>query len=713
MLVNVVLAAATAYVMRQLDEAATLLPKLPEVMRSATSTPSVIVSADGKVLETIQTEYREPVDIDKVPVKVIYAILAAEDKRFYDHGGVDPVGMFRAVFNTASGRRVEGGSTLTMQLAKQAFTSTDRTMERKVKDMALATLIERRLTKDQILNLYLNTVYFGSGAYGISAAAEVYFGKDLNDLSYAEAAMLARCVRRPSVENPFVDLKTSTRNRDVVLRTMLDEGWVSEEDYEKSLVEPVKLRRDKVAGLSGKKLAPYFVDYVRSYLRENLPSVDLSGGGYRVETTLHFGLQQQVDSVIRDQVNSLRRSRVTTGAFVVMDSEGRIKAMTGGPSYDRNQFNVVTQGRRQPGSAFKPFIYAAAFEYGTLSPYGSVSNEPFKIREGNGYRYIRGGGKGGSVSVRSAMMYSINVPAMWAIQGVGVRNAVHLAKSAFGFNSDLPAVPSVALGAGEVSLLEMASAYSVFQTGGDRVVPFCVVRVIGPDGLPVKKNEPTVIRRVISSDAARGMDSLLRAVAVSGTGRAAGRITNARGKTGTTSDNKDAWFCGYTDKFVGIGWVANEIPREGRSPRYGSMAEWVMGGDVVAPIWARVMDRVHAFYPEKKSELSSAVEQESRRQRDEEPGDEPPDEQRAATSEPGPPEDMRTVPLNDESTLVPNEPAKVVEPPAAPIKIDQETLSVEVCADSGQRATVYCPEKVRKEFKRGSEPKGRCPIHRG
>jgi penicillin-binding protein 1A len=697
-LVNLSLIAGSLYAVRRLDEAAVLVPNLPDVMRSLTTRPSQIVSRDGKVLEEVVTEFREHVLFDQIPPKVVYATLAAEDKRFYDHMGVDPFGMGRALVTTLSGRRMEGGSTITMQIAKRVYTSSAVSIDRKIQDIALATMIERQLTKDQILELYLNQVYFGAGAYGVSAAAEVYFGKSLDKLTWAEAALLARIVRRPSDENPFVNLKRAVENRDLVLGIIREEGWMSEAEYREALAEEVKLRADRPRAISGKRLAPYVVDAARSWIRHRYPEIDLSAGGYRVELTINTEMQAFAEKAVQQMVQQHRRLRITTAAFVIMDNTGRILAMVGGPDYNKNQFNVVTQGLRQPGSAFKPFIYAAAFEYGALSPYGSVSNEPFLIRDRGTQRYIRGGGKGGSVSVTTALAKSINVPAMWAQRAAGTENVIAVCKNSFGFTSRLDPVQTLALGAEEVYPIEMASAYSVFQSGGDRVSPFLVSKIIGPDGLPIYQAEPVYHRRVLSSMAAEGIDRALRAVVTSGTGTRAGRALNARGKTGTTSDNKDAWFCGYTDRFVAVGWVANEVKTPSGRTRYEKMDDSVMGGQVVAPLWAEIVSYAQKLFGEKPRVVSrGSVDADGERE--------------APTT---PPENVK--PPNDRNpgaNMGDDASFPEVVPPLEPAPAETENLvTVEVCVDTGRRATAYCPSRIKRAFTKGQEPKAECTAHR-
>lgn len=706
---------ASLYAKKQLDWAAGLVPELPEKMVVLSSEPTLITDKNGVVLETIQTEFRKPVKLQDVPELVVHATLAAEDKRFYTHQGVDYWAMGRAFASTVSGKRVEGASTITMQIAKRVFTSFEKTLDRKVQDMALAIMIERKLTKEQILELYLNQIYYGSGAYGISAAAEVYFGKKLDDLTAGEAAMLARCVRRPSQDNPFADEKTALRNRSIVLSIMRDEGWISETTFEKSKKEPLKLNKARKES-SNERLAPYFCDYVRSYMKDKYPDIDLSKGGYRIETTLDWKLQKICEKNVRDMVAKNRHYRITTSAFVLLDNEGRILSMVGGPDYKKSQFNVVTQGRRQPGSSFKPLVYATAFEVGALHPGGSVSNAPYAIAtdSGRGKRYIKGGGKGGSVSVRSAIANSINTPAMWACKEAGVENVVQMAHQAFGIQSELPVVESIALGADEVTPLEMATAYSVFQSGGDRFEPFGVDKIIGPDGVPIAVNHPDFARRQLSSASAEGIDVCLRAVVTGGTGRRAGSGTvNARGKTGTTSDNKDAWFCGYTDKFIGVGWIANASYLKGGRVRYEPMHSYVMGGHMVAPMWARIISQAQEMYGEKARRMGSyhdLAPDEDQPVRDE-PQQEPSEEPAITTdASPDIPE------LGSEGDNAPDAAGGNVVPPIETPQVKPEddggqVVFVEICADSGARATIYCPERVRRAFKLGKEPRGRCKIH--
>ncbi|MBX3097394.1 MAG: transglycosylase domain-containing protein [Fimbriimonadaceae bacterium] len=738
--------AGSAFLWWRLDQANALVPGLQGRLESEITRPSEIVSSDGTVLLRLAAEYRDPVEYADIPKHVVDATIAAEDKRYFEHDGVDTVAMMRVLWGAAlTGHASQGGSTITMQLAKRVFSDSQRTVDRKIQDISLALMMERNLSKEQILEVYLNQVFYGEGAYGISAAADVYFGKKLKDLTIAEAATLSRLVRRPSQENPFRDPDVALKNRNVVLGIMRDEGLITKAEFDKAVAEPLKLRKERIQPVNVNKTSPFFTDFVLEYIREKYPNVDLLAGGYRVETTLNLKLQKIVDEEVERTLRVNRGNRVTTAAFFLMDNEGRIAALRGGGNYERNQYNVATSGRRQPGSSFKPFVYSAAFEYGALSPGGTVSNEPYYIRLGNGQRKkIDGGGSGGRLSVASAVAASNNTCAMWAIKGVGPGNAVRLAHSAFGFTSELPRVESLALGTGEVSMLEMARGYTVFQSGGDRYEPYAIVRIIAANGAVVVRNAPKKSNRVVSASTAQGMDMILRTVVTGGTARAASGVVNARGKTGTTNSHKDAWFCGYTDRWVGIGWVANDVPNPNGNPPFvaGTMAG-VFGGQVTAPMWARIMTRVQKEIPEERRTLQAyrgappdpdddtqtddeqSAEDEARE--NERPDREPPTGPGEATPQ-NPPGDPATTPPNGFPPV--NNPPEDPRPPTDPKQTNppsttggstgggsttggggNDLISVEICVDSGARAGASCPERRRIKVPRNQAPRERCPLH--
>ncbi len=711
------------YWFQKLEEAKQKVSNLNEILERVSSKPSVVLSSDGQVLYSIASEYRNPVRFDDIPQVVIDATLAAEDKRFYEHSGVDAWALLRGiVVNARAGHLVQGGSTLTMQLAKRVYTSPARTFDRKIRDMALATQIESSLTKEQILELYLNQVFYGSGAYGVAAAADVYFGKNLDRLTTAEAALLARLVRRPSHENPFADLDKAISNRNVVLRVMRDEQMIDEATYEKAIRERVRLNRHRAMTIAGVKHAPYFVDWVMQQVEKQCSDVDLSTGGYQIVTTLDSRIQEMAEREVERAISRNRRIKVTTGAFMLMDREGRVLAMVGGADYNRNQYNVITQGRRQPGSTFKPFVYATAFEIGALSPTDTISNEPFYYQMADGSRRMvknTNGKYGGHVTVTQALQYSINVPAVRTIDKVGPKKVIELAHNAFGFSTEMDPYLPLALGASSVCPMELAEAYSVFMLGGDRIDAYGVRSVTAPDGTTILQRQGALHRNVISNTTAEAIDEMLRMVATRGSGSRAGRVPNAHGKTGTTSDFKDAWFVGYTEQLLGVGWVGNERPthsKNGAMWTYGSMGR-VFGGTFVAPLWASIVGEAQKMLGEPKEAPKSSTSASKVDTKSEVEDAPTPDQMDDTGTEAPPSEDVAPA----ESPVEAPAPAEPIAPnPARGPKSaraersrqSDEVIYVEVCADSGQRATIYCPERVRRPFRAGSEPKHTCPLHR-
>lgn len=677
--------------------------------------PTIIKSRNGKILYRAQAEYRKPVKYNEIPEHVIYATLAAEDERFFEHQGIDPRSLIRALFENVSEQRMsQGASTITMQLAKKVYTSSEKDFNRKIKDMTLAYHIERLKTKEQILKMYLNKVYYGAGAHGISAAAAVYFGKRLDQLTIAEAALLARLVQLPSVYNPFRKPELAVEKRNVVLAKMREMNWITDSEYQTAKNEPLKLQRGALA--SGAKVfdAGWFTHWVIDSIEKEYPDFDLNAGGYQIETTIDTELQALAEDEVAKVVRRNRRAGVTTGAFLLMNSNGEVLAMVGGANYQKNQYNVISQGKRQPGSAMKPFIFAAGLASGALSRYESISNEPHFIENPNGpgkIRWPKGGGKGGSVSIRTTLAASINVPSVRAIEKVGPRTAVRYCKNAFGFTSELDPVPALVLGSSAVSPLELAQAYSVFMLYGDRAKPFGIKRIICPDGRIIDNFGPQISRNVLDSGVCNFIDGCLSAVVHGGTGKEASGIPNARGKTGTTSDHRDAWFCGYTNNLVGVAWVANE-QRIGDRTYYKPM-DGVFGGYVSVDIWTGVLRHALKRYDDSQKHTKGFevptpyIETES--YRDETPAEPGPDTQ------PGDEEKFpETVPPIEPSENPATEPTPpAAEPKTGETKTNENELpdqSVEVCTETGYRANPYCPSTATQKFSPGKIPR-RCPIH--
>ncbi len=692
----------------RLQKAKMLVANIDEVMEELSNQPSIIESADGEVLYTIQTEYRKAVDRADLPNAVVDAMVAAEDKRFWTHPGVDVKSLFRILFKAArdrSTRESGGGSTLTMQIAKRVYTGDAFSIERKLDNMALAIEIERTLTKDQILALYLNQVYFGEQAYGIAAAADVYFGKKLDELTVAEAALLARCVRRPSDENPFKNLDKSIENRNIVLAIMEEEGYISHEEYKRGIEEPVKLRKDRSRNVTHEKVHPYFVDYVLHDLDQK--GIDISAGGYRVVTTLNSQYQTIAEKGVAKWVKEFKNYRVNQMAALITDNNGRILCMVGGPDYKKSEFNPIWMGQgRQPGSSFKPFVFATGLARGVFDESSRISTKPMKKPFSN--EYFQGGANRGNVSIPVALATSNNTATVRAMDEVGPKNVVRYCKQNFGFKrSNLPAVISVALGSGEVYMTELAEAYNVFQNHGDRYPVYAIQRITHPDG-SVENLTPRKVTAAVDTSVADYIDASLRRTVVAGTGSQARGVANARGKTGTTSDHKDAWFCGYTDRLVGIVWTANEQIVNGR-PTAAPM-RGLFGGQGPARVWNDIVGDIQKKVGEKPREFARIGK---------------------VTAEPQEEEPVEEVPVEEPPVEIPEEPEIPVDPsvvtPIEPPTSEpggnkppansgntggRDIVYVVVCADTSQRATPYCPETVRRPFFKGSEPKGMCPVHK-
>lgn len=706
-----------------------MMPSVSVIENYQPREASFIYSADGVLLARIAEEYREPATLEEIPKHLINATIAKEDRRFWQHSGVDWRGTARALWvNLTEGDIRQGGSTLTQQLARNVFLTQQRTVSRKMQEIILAQEMERRLTKERILELYLNQVYYGNGAYGVKAAARVYFNKPLERLTLAECALLAALPQRPSGHDPFSNPDEAIFQRNLTLNLMAQEGSITPDQRDAAKAEPLRLARTRPRT---RFLAPYFVMDVLRELETLYGRELLLQGNLKVYTTLHGEMQRAAEAALQRGVQAFSSQGVTQGAVVLIDLRtGQIRALVGGVNFRRSQYNNITQGRRQPGSAFKPIVYATAFELGKLTPNSTLSDTPISLPSGVRGKYWRpqnaDGKFRGSVSVSRALASSINIPAVRAAQRVGADKVVEFARTRFGIESPLDPVLPIALGASAVRPLELAKAYSVFALGGNRIEPFMLRRVVDRNGVALLEQQGQVAPNVLSKQSAEWMDAILRQAVVNGTGKAAARIPNARGKTGTTSDYRDAWFVGYTDEYLAVVWVASEYynPQTQRW-EYRPMRR-VFGGTVCARIWADLMEQVNAI--EKRlqarggrpsapvAEPPPAPEPEPPAVEDPAiaPPPEPPTQgnpeppatsgvSAAPTSAPAAPRDIDATPsLADAASRDATPPA----PPATP-----EVVSVPICADSGLLATDYCPEVVMKRFEKGKEPKRRCTKH--
>ncbi len=726
-------------------QVAQMMPSVMVIENYQPRQASLIFASDGTQLARIAEEYREPVELAQIPEHLINATIAKEDRRFWQHSGVDWRGTARALWvNLTEGDIRQGGSTLTQQLARNVFLSQRRTFSRKIQEIILAQELERRLSKERILELYLNQVYYGNGAYGVKAAARVYFNKPLDKLTLAECALLASLPQRPSSYEPFGNPDEAIRQRNLTLDLMAREGYITPDQRDTAKQEPLRLTRNRP---QSRFLATHFVMDVLRQLEEMYGRELILQGGLRVYTTLNMEMQRAAEQALQNGIRAFANQGVNQGAIVLIDLRtGYVRAMVGGVDFRRSQFNNITQGRRQPGSAFKPIVYATAFELGRLTPNSTLSDTPLSMPAGGGkvWRPQNADGKfRGQVTVTRALASSINIPAIRAMQLVGPETVARFSRERFGIESPLDPVLPLALGASAVRPIELAKAYSVFALNGNRIEPFTLRRVVDGNGAILIDNKGQVVPRVLSPQSAQWMDEILRTAVVNGTGRAAARIPNARGKTGTTSDYRDAWFVGYTDHYLAVVWVASEhYNSQTHQWEYRPMRR-VFGGTVCARIWAEMMARVLEIdtrinppTPLAVPEPEPTVEQEPAQPELPDVNEETTPAPEVDTTEPTPPpSDTVRTPAEPTAPAVstassnpiettasgtgrwgtdptprttesPPRPSVPPPPPAPP-----ETVMVEICVDTGQRATDYCPEVVRKRFTKGTEPRGTCRKH--
>jgi penicillin-binding protein 1A len=524
-----------------------------------------------------------PVKLEELPDYVGNAVIATEDRRFYDHFGLDLAGVARALWvNFEAGKVKQGGSTITQQLAKNLFLSSDRTMSRKIQEAMLAFYLEQRYSKDEIITLYLNQVYFGAGAYGVDAAARRYFGKPASQLTLKEAAILAGLLKAPSRYSPVNDLELSYQRAGLVLNEMLEAGFITEAQRRDADATRPKMFLD-----AGDSTGQYFIDYVM----ERLPSfVGEPNMDVVVQTTLDLDWQRDADTAMVQALTAQGAALgVTQGAMVALTADGAIRAMVGGRSYAASVFNRATQARRQPGSAFKPFVFLAALE-GGMSPDDIVQDAPFTKRGWTPQNFEKGPPR--TLTLEQALAQSVNTVTARLTDQFGARTVRDTAQR-LGISSELDAVDSIGLGTEEVTLLELTGAYAAFANRGVGVIPFGIQTITGADGTVLYHREGTGLGAVIAPAIAASIHRILTEAVASGTGRRA-RLANrpTAGKTGTTQDFRDAWFVGYSGPVITGVWTGNDRPVPMRKVTGGSfptliwkafMTAALDGGRVVPP----------------------------------------------------------------------------------------------------------------------------------
>ncbi len=554
------------------------IPALPKDMGRllvANRPPSMVfLDKDGAPLATRGPHIGHPVKLEDLPGYVPRAFLAIEDQKFFDHHGIDRRALVRAaISNLRAGRTVQGGSTITQQLVKQLFLTPEQTIKRKVQEMWLATRLEKRLDKIHILQLYLNRVYFGDGAYGIEAAAQHYFSKPATALSLPEAALLAALPKAPSRLAPDQNREAAQARANLVLENMRKASFITAGQARQALAQPPQLH------LPGPD-----ADYGYVYDMAASEATALAGGKSAhlvITTTIDRKLQDHVDSVLAEQLDKQGKAlKASQGAIVVLSPDGAIRALTGGRSYALSKYNRAVQAKRQPGSAFKAFVFAAALQKG-ISFDAVRYDEPIKIEGWAPKNY--GGGYRGRVTLRDAFKRSINTIAVQLTEEISPAAVIALAKR-FGIRENFADLPSIALGAQEVNLLELTRAYAVFANDGLFKPSFLVSKIETVNGDILYQRPPIKAVRVYPRIMARKMSTLMQEVVLAGTGRKAALSGGwqAAGKTGTSQNWRDAWFVGFTPDYIAGVWIGNDD---------SSPMKRVTGGDLPAQIWRRIMNQ--------------------------------------------------------------------------------------------------------------------------
>lgn len=570
---------------------------LPDISSLASYRPpesSIVIDSRGRELTRFYRENRRVIRLTEMPPLLPKAFVAAEDGRFYQHGGVDGWSVLRAVFNNLrSGRRSQGGSTITQQVARALLLSPEKTYIRKLREAVLAYRIDRMLSKDEILHLYLNQIYLGEGAYGVEAAARAYFGKRAIQLDLAEISLLAGLPQAPSRYSPLLALKSAKTRQRYVLNRMAEEGYITPEQARQAYQREVRVQREPAVDPK----EGYFLEAVRQVVEDGYGSERLLAGGLTIRVTMERELQHAAAAAVEHGVAAWRQRHpgareYPQGALVALEVQsGRVLALVGGRDYRDSQFNRALQSRRQPGSVFKPIIYAAALQ-GSFSPSTMLDDQPMALPGADGelWRPSNHDGKYmGPVTLRTGLVHSRNIVTIKLLQAVGIAPVIKLATD-LGITSPLADNLSLALGTSGVSLLEMTNAYGVFADGGMRHVPFMIESISDRQGRLLERSPSRSPRRVLPARTAYQVTNLLQGVIKEGTGRQAdGLAGESAGKTGTTDKSTDAWFIGYTPELVAGVWLGFD--------RGAHLGEDESGGRAAAPVWLDFMSTAMRLRP--------------------------------------------------------------------------------------------------------------------
>lgn len=635
---------------------------IDKITEASTGAESFSVELGGSLLSGLYKdvwEERHVVKLDQVSPMLLRAIIDVEDQRFYEHRGVDPIGVARAVWtNLHSGHLLQGGSTLTQQLMKNMFLTSERKWQRKLREAAMALIVEFRFSKEEILERYINEIYLGQrgiqGIFGVWQASHFYFSKEPSDLTFSEMATLAGLISAPNKYSPYRNPERSKERRNFALVKMLEQGDITPEQFEAAVREPLITSAPTIRTHA----APYFVDFVRNELEQTYPGSVLTEAGLTIHTSLDPYLQDSAEQAVREGIAKLEKqyprlrsndpkNQLQMCLIAVQPQTGAIRAMIGGRDYRATQFNRCTQARRQPGSVFKPFTFLAAFEQtrdwtNPILPTTRLEDTPFtwtfdrdrKSWTPANYKkqYY------GTVTARQALEKSLNAATTRLAHEVGLPAIIEVARR-MGIESPLPPFPSIVLGSAEVTPFEVASAFSVLANEGLRAAPLSIRKVFAKDGNPIERH-PMEVEQIIAPETAYLVTHLMEGVIERGTARRArsmGFTRPAAGKTGTTDDYRDAWFVGFTPNLLTVVWVGFDH----RTDLH------LAGGEAALPTWVEFMKQASVDQP----------------------------------------------------------PTPFVPPPG--------TVLVRIDPDSGMLATPQCPHTLDEAFYDGQQPVAPCPIHGG
>ncbi|MBD1869914.1 penicillin-binding protein 1A [Oculatella sp. FACHB-28] len=561
------------------------LPDVRMLRNYIPSETSYVYDINGTLLDSIHDEVnRDVVDLNSISPDLKRAVIAIEDSQFFFHHGINPGSIARAFLaNLEEGRTVEGGSTLTMQLVKNLFLTPERSLSRKVAEAVLALRLEQVFTKDQILEMYLNQVYWGHNTYGVETAAQSYFNKSASELTLAESAMMAGLIQAPESYSPFLDYQLARQRQSVILSRMRRLNWITAEEEATARQQPLRL--GQVTSFRASQ-APYVTEAVLQELNERFGQDSVIKGGMRVQTTIDLKLQRIAEETVTRGYQTIRRRGLNADQMALVAVDPRthfVKAMVGGVDYNNSQYNRAIQAIRQPGSAFKPFVYYVAFASGKYRPDSIINDTPVSYPDGyetySPQNY--GGGFSGPITLRSALEQSRNVPAVRLGQSVGLNRVIEVVRT-LGITSPIEPVTSLPLGSVDLTPLEMAAAYATFASGGWQSQTTFIVQVTDSTGKTLLDNTPQP-QLVLDPWAVASLNDVLQGVVTRGTATSARLDRPAAGKTGTTSSERDIWFVGYVPQLSVAVWIGNDD--------YRPIGIGATGGGYVAPIWRDFMQQ--------------------------------------------------------------------------------------------------------------------------